>query len=142
MNWRPNKWIAGALGLLAQPLGLLYVARPGWAVVYLPVLCAVGYVKLAFPSGAVPNLIPDVLGAKVAVLAADHAVYIATHAEVKSPRTGYTRWYGLAGCVAGFLALIFLLRFRVLTSGSRGTTVNSASIRPTRCLARTARDPA
>lgn len=107
-----------------------------------PVLCAVGYVKLAFPSGAVPNLIPDVLGATFAVLAAAHAVYIATHAEVKTPRPGYTRWYGLAGCVAGFLALIFLLRFRVLTSGSRGATLNFASIRPTRCLARTARDPA
>lgn len=110
MNWKPNKWIAGVLGLLAQPLGLLYVARPGWAVVYFIALCAVGYLKLAFPSGSAPNLLPDLLGAAVAILTAAHAYYIATHAEAKTPRPGYTRWYGLVGSVMGFLALIFLLR--------------------------------
>jgi signal peptidase I len=110
MNWKPNKWIAGVLGLLAQPLGLLYVARPGWAVVYLLILCAVGYLKLAFPPGAAPNLIPDMVGAVVAVLAAAHAWYIAKHAEARTLRPGYTRWYGLAGFVTGFLALIFLVR--------------------------------
>src|SRR5438093_2879119 len=31
---KPKKWIAAALGLLIQPAGMLYVARPGWAAAY------------------------------------------------------------------------------------------------------------
>jgi len=31
---KPKKWIAAVLGLLIQPAGMLYVARPGWAAAY------------------------------------------------------------------------------------------------------------
>ncbi|HMC26675.1 MAG TPA: hypothetical protein VKM56_02655, partial [Verrucomicrobiae bacterium] len=31
---KPKKWTAAVLGLLIQPVGMLYVARPGWAAVY------------------------------------------------------------------------------------------------------------
>jgi hypothetical protein len=33
-QWKPVPWIAAVLGLIAVPIGMLYVQRPWWAVVY------------------------------------------------------------------------------------------------------------
>lgn len=33
MEWKPKPWLAALLGLLAPPIGMLYVQRPWWALV-------------------------------------------------------------------------------------------------------------
>ena len=54
MNSKPNKWIAAALGLFLQPVGLLYVARPQWAAFYVIVLIALGAVMIGVITRGVP----------------------------------------------------------------------------------------
>ena len=33
--WVPNKWIAAILGILLQPIGLLYLGKLKWPIFYL-----------------------------------------------------------------------------------------------------------
>ncbi|MDR2189139.1 MAG: signal peptidase I [Azonexus sp.] len=103
----PKPWLAAVLGFFAQPLGFLYVAKPGWASIYFFVPMLVGMV--AFLSGWL-SLIGDVLTITVAILAAIHAWQIARKIPEGCQRPAYSRWYGLLAWVIGAAVLIFLFR--------------------------------
>jgi signal peptidase I len=111
MNWKPNKWIAGALGLFLQPLGLLYVGRPILAVVYFVALIAVVMTDFARVTGAIalpPNWLPYswILGAT----AAAHSFRIALTSEPTAVRAWYTKWWGLVSFPLGLFFLAFAVR--------------------------------
>ncbi|MEQ1515596.1 MAG: signal peptidase I [Usitatibacteraceae bacterium] len=126
MNWKPNKWIAALLGLLAQPVGLVYVARPRWAIVYFIVILMLAVIAITGSPIALSMLAMQAMSIVIAVVAAVHALVIATRATVVPTRPAYTRWYGLAGIVAIFLAFILLLR----AFGAETFKANSNSMTP------------
>src|SRR2546429_6249178 len=103
---KPKKWIAAVLGLLIQPAGMLYVARPGWAAAYFAVaaIIVVGNV-LVLRGGAAG----DAVLLLIAIICAIHAYRLARdYRAVKRP--WYSRWYGLAGIIAAFAALALAAR--------------------------------
>src|SRR3989442_1643201 len=101
---KPKKWIAAALGLLIQPAGMLYVARPGWAAAYfaLAAIIVLGNMFVLRDKEWVGNAIALL----VAIICAIHAYRLARdYRALKRP--WYSRWYGLVGIVAAFAALAF-----------------------------------
>src|SRR5258708_4302621 len=101
---KPKKWIAAVLGLLIQPVGMLYVARPGWAVAYLALAAIIALGNMSVLRGR--ELAGDAILLFVAVICAIHAYRLARdYRAVKRP--WYSRWYGLVGIVAAFAALAF-----------------------------------
>ena len=101
---KPKKWTAAVLGLLVQPVGMLYVARPGWAAAYfaLAVIIALGNMFVLRDR----ELAGNVILLLVAIICAIHAYRLARdYRAVKRP--WYSRWYGLVGIVAAFAALAF-----------------------------------
>lgn len=110
MNWKPNKWIAAALGLFLQPVGLLYVARPQWAAFYLTVLIALGAVMIGVITRGVPIFSLNVLSVSIAIAAAVHSYFLASKSSAHKTRPAYTRWYSLAGIVLAVVAFVCLSR--------------------------------
>ena len=103
---KPKKWTAAVLGLLIQPVGMLYVARPGWAAVYFALGAIIALGNLFVLRG---GLAGDATLLLVAIICAIHAYRLARdYRAVKRP--WYSRWYGLAGIGAAFAALAFAAR--------------------------------
>jgi signal peptidase I len=102
---KPKKWIAALLGLLVQPLGMLYVARPGWAAAYLALAAIIVLANLSVLRGR--ELAGDVVGLLVAIVCAIHAYRLARDYRELLRRPWYSRWYGMLGVVAAFAALAF-----------------------------------
>src|SRR5258708_17782535 len=101
---KPKKWTAAVLGLLVQPVGMLYVARPGWAAAYLALAAIIALGNMSMLRGR--ELAGDAILLLVAVICAIHAYRLARdYREVKRP--WYSRWYGLVVIVAAFAALAF-----------------------------------
>src|SRR5467141_630801 len=101
---KPKKWTAAVLGLLIQPVGMLYVARPGWAAAYLAVAAIIALGNMSVLRGR--ELAGDAILLLVAVICAIHAYRLARdYRAVKRP--WYSRWYGLLVIVAAFAALAF-----------------------------------
>src|SRR5258708_276890 len=101
---KPKKWTAAVLGLLVQPVGMLYVARPGWAAAYLALAAIIALGNMSMLRGR--ELTGDAILLLVAVICAIHAYRLARdYREVKRP--WYSRWYGLVVIVAAFAALAF-----------------------------------
>src|SRR5437899_3163412 len=101
---KPKKWIAAVLGLLIQPAGMLYVARPGWAASYFAfaAIIVLGIMFVLRDKEWVGNAIALL----VAIICAIHAYRLARdYRALKRP--WYSRWYGLVGIVAAFAALAF-----------------------------------
>src|SRR5204863_3866704 len=71
---KPKKWIAAVLGLLIQPVGMLYVARPGWAAVYLALVAIIALGNLFVLRG---GLAGDATLLLVAIICAIHAYRLA-----------------------------------------------------------------
>jgi signal peptidase I len=105
---KPKKWIAAVLGLLVQPLGMLYVARPGWAAAYLALAVIIVLGKLFLLRGG--ELAGDVAALLVAIVCAAHSYRLARDFRELLRRPWYSRWYGLTGIVAAFAALVFGIR--------------------------------
>jgi signal peptidase I len=104
---KPKKWIAAVLGLLIQPAGMLYVARPGWAAAYfaLAAMIALGSTFVLRDREWAGN----VVALLVAIICAIHAYRLAGDSrEIRRP--WYSRWYGLIGIGAVFVALAFGVR--------------------------------
>lgn len=101
---KPKKWIAALLGLFIQPLGMLYVARPGWAVAYLALAVIVLGNVFVFRGR---ELAGDIVALLVAMVCAIHAYRLARDNRELLRRPWYSRWYGLVGIVAAFVALAF-----------------------------------
>ena len=110
MTWKPNKWIAATLGLILQPVGLLYVARPQWAAFYLIVLIASGAAMIESFAGGTKIFMVNELPVAIAIAAAIHSYFVASTSGARATRPVYARWYGLAGIVLVFAALTFLMR--------------------------------
>jgi signal peptidase I len=101
---KPKKWTAAVLGLLVQPVGMLYVARPGWAAAYLALAAIIALGNMSVLRGR--ELAGDAILLLVAVICAIHAYRLARdYRAVKRP--WYSRWYGLVVIVAAFVALAF-----------------------------------
>src|SRR5260370_31457872 len=101
---KPKKWTAAVLGLLVQPVGMLYVARPGWAAAYLALAAIIALGNMSVLRGR--ELAGDAILLFVAVICAIHAYRLARdYRAVKRP--WYSRWYGLVVILAAFAALAF-----------------------------------
>ena len=101
---KPKKWIAAVLGLLIQPAGMLYVARPGWAAAYFALAAIVVLGNMFVLRDR--ELAGDAIVLLVAIICAIHAYRLARdYRALKRP--WYSRWYGLVGIVAAFAALAF-----------------------------------
>lgn len=105
---KPRKWVAAALGLLIQPVGMLYVARPGWAAVYFALALIVVLGNMFLLRGR--ELAGDLIALLVAIICAGHAYRLARSNTELLRRPWYSRWYGLVGIVAAFAALALGMR--------------------------------
>ena len=104
---KPKKWIAAVLGLLIQPAGMLYVARPGWAGAYFALAAIIVLGNMLVLRDR--ELAGDAIVLLVAIICAIHAYRLARdYRALKRP--WYSRWYGLVGIVAAFAALAFGVR--------------------------------
>jgi signal peptidase I len=82
-------------------MGMLYVARPGWAAAYFA-LVAIIVLGNAFELRG--GLAGDAVALLVAIICAIHAYRLARdYRAVKRP--WYSRWYGLVGILVAFAAL-------------------------------------
>jgi len=124
VNNKPNKWLAAVLSIFAQPLGLLYVARPWWAAFYF--VLTIGSVLLAFVYGRV-------MGAWVflvwvpPIASAIHAFRAAARFPADAPRPWYSRWYGLLCVPLAYVAVVVLVRSFVIET----YRVSAGSMQPT-----------
>jgi len=101
---KPKKWIAAVLGLLIQPAGMLYVARPGWAAAYLALAAIIALGNMSVLRGR--ESAGEVITLLVAIICAIHSYRLARdYRALKRP--WYSRWYGLVGIIAVFSALAF-----------------------------------
>jgi signal peptidase I len=105
---KPKKWTAAVLGLIIQPAGMLYVARPGWAAVYLALSVIVVLANMFVLRGR--ELAGGAIALLLAVICAIHAYRLARDFRELLRRPWYSRWYGLVGIVSAFAALVFAAR--------------------------------
>jgi signal peptidase I len=99
MEWKPKPWLAALLGLISPPIGMLYVQRPWWALIYFCLI--MGFtVGLIFAGGALglailPSL-PSTLSWAIAIACAVHAYAVASDLGSGLRRSWYSHWYALA----------------------------------------------
>lgn len=107
MAKKPKKWIAALLSVFAQPLGMLYVARPGLAVMYFAIAAgsaALQFIYLRrFPIIAVLSLLIPLVGGV-------HAYLLAARYPDALQRPWYSRWYGLLTMVAVLTTIAIAVR--------------------------------
>ena len=99
---RPSRRVAAVLGLLVPPAGMLYVARPGWAGIYLAWMLFIGTASLFVPRERQWTVDAAVL--LVAIVCAVQAWRFCRDSRVLR-RGWYARWPGLLTILAGFAAL-------------------------------------
>lgn len=102
---KPKKWIAAVLGLIIQPAGMLYVARPGWAAAYFALAAIIVLGNMFLLRGR--ESAGDIIALLVAIICAIHAYRLARDYKEFLRRPWYSRWHGLVGIVAAFAALAF-----------------------------------
>src|SRR5258706_1108020 len=105
---KPKKRIAALLGLLIQPAAMLYVARPGWAAVYLALGLIIALCNLFLFRGR--ELAGGLILLLFSIICAIHAYRLARDYRALLRRPWYSRWYGLGGIVAAFSALLVAAR--------------------------------
>ena len=105
---KPKKRIAAVLGLFIQPAAMLYVARPGWAAVYLALGVIIALCNLFLLRGR--ELAGGLVLLLFAIVCAIHAYRLARDYRELLRRPWYSRWYGLVGVVAAFAALVLAAR--------------------------------
>jgi signal peptidase I len=104
---KPNKWAAGALGFFFQPLGLLYVARPGWAALYFGASSLLALSSMFLPRRL--ELMAGLTALALAILCAVHAWRLARDFEM-AHRPWYSGWYGLVGLAGSLAVILFVVR--------------------------------
>jgi signal peptidase I len=125
-TWKPNKWIAGLLGLLLQPLGFLYAARPGVAAAFLLLALGVGTAGFALVHMLGPWI--ALVQPTFAVVCAVLSYRLAVAYKTATPRPWFSRWYGLAAVLALIVSVVVLIRAFViepfrLPAGSMAPTI-------------------
>jgi signal peptidase I len=104
---KPSKWIAAALGLLIPPAGMLYVARPGRAAIYLALILVIATVELLVARGQ--QWAGDAIALLVAIVCAVQAYRLSREDRVLK-RPWYSRGPGLLFIIAAFAALVLGVR--------------------------------
>jgi signal peptidase I len=104
---KPNKWGAAVLGLLAQPIGMMYVGRIGWAGVYVLGALVLGVSGFFFHQFDILIGLSQVF---FSMTCAVHAYRLASAYPDNKPRPTYSRWYGLVGAIAGLFSIVFGIR--------------------------------
>lgn len=99
---KPSKWVAAALGLFIPPAGMLYVARPGWAAVYLALTVVVATVNLLVARER--QWVGDAIAVLVGIVCAVQAYRSSRDSRVLR-RPWYSRWPGLLFIIAAFAGL-------------------------------------
>lgn len=99
MSDKPRKWIAVVLNVFFAPLGMLYVARPGWALFYFIIYYGLALVSTLLLSAATLSLPPFALSIVIAI----HAYNLADRYPDELPRPWYSRWFGLLSILIAFL---------------------------------------
>lgn len=105
-TWSPNKWIAALLNLLVWPLGMLYVVKAQWALIYFSVAV------LAILNDIFKLTDYRLIGlAGIIILASiPHAFIVALKSEPHSKRAWYSRWFGLTAIYVSFILLVIVFR--------------------------------
>jgi signal peptidase I len=104
---RPSKKMAAALGFFVPPAGMLYVARPGWAAIYLALNAVIAAVSLFVSRGREWPL--DAALVLVGMVCAVQAYRFCRDSRVLR-RPWYGRWPGLLAILAAFAALALGVR--------------------------------
>ncbi|WP_168734209.1 signal peptidase I [Pseudothauera nasutitermitis] len=103
----PRKWIAALLGVLAQPLSMLYVGQARWAGIYFLLSLAIVFTgELYLRGSGVDGMLALILAAVCAI----HAYRAAANYPKDRSRPAYSRWYGLLGALCTLLLLVLVLR--------------------------------
>jgi signal peptidase I len=104
---RPSKKMAAALGFFVPPAGMLYVARPGWAAIYLALNIVMATVSLFVSRGHEWPL--DAALVLVGIVCAVQAYRFCRDSRVLR-RPWYGRWPGLLAILAALAALALGVR--------------------------------
>lgn len=113
MEWKPNRWLAAVLSLPFAPLGLLYVQRPRWAIVYLVATIAIQalVILLLFFGATLASVGLGLMAVWVLNIAAVvHAFRVASASELTSTRQWYSRWHGLLAVAVAWYSGTLLFR--------------------------------
>lgn len=110
MNWSPKKWIATALGFFAMPLGMLYVAQPLWAAIYIAMAVVIAVLDFVLLHRILSPAAMAVLQFALPLACAFHARQFATKFEMSASRPWYSKRYGLLGIAVAFLSAIAGIR--------------------------------
>lgn len=114
MEWKPKPWLAALLGLIVPPIGMLYVQRPWWALLYfcLATGLSIGAILAGGLELANSSFLLPALSWAIAIACAVHALNFATRAASGLRRSWYSRWYSLASFVlAPTLVLVTVRSF-------------------------------
>jgi signal peptidase I len=124
MKDRPKKWIAVALGILVQPLAMLYVGRAGLALGYLLASLLIATAVFVHAGDSLLGALP---GLALVIVCAAHACWLAARYEEGRPRPAYSRWYGLLGATGMLVAVLLGVR----SFGVEAFRAPSGSMMPT-----------
>lgn len=104
---KPNKWIAGGLGIISAPIGMLYAGSWRLAFLYLTLGLAIGSATFIYKnSSEAANYSALVL----AIVGGIHAYRKAAAFTTEKNMPVYSRWYGLTGVVLFSVAMIICVR--------------------------------
>ncbi|MDR2874734.1 MAG: signal peptidase I [Methylobacillus sp.] len=106
MNWKPNRWIALALGLFIGLVGFLYVGKWRWAAFYfgLVLLFVVASFFLPIAEWGLP------LRIALAIITAIQTFIFAIRYPPTAHRPWYSRWYGIMLIILATITPILLTR--------------------------------
>jgi signal peptidase I len=104
---KPSKWGAAVLGLLAQPIGMMYVGQIRWAGIYVFGALLLGVSGFCFHKFDILISLFQVL---FAITCAVHAYRLASGYPDNKSRPSYSRWYGLIGAISGIFIILFGMR--------------------------------
>lgn len=111
MNWKPKKWIAALLGFFIPPLGMLYVLRVKWALIYFAANTLIAITEFTAKSSfKAPWLEYFSFNLILMLVCAVHAYRIAGEISSVELRPWYSRWYGLSSIPLVMMSCIFLFR--------------------------------
>lgn len=105
-NWKPNRIIATILGFLFAPLGLLYLNKKGWALVYL----SVGFIIVWMRFSLLSDVSPEAMGwfQLFGVFGAIHCLWLSQFPVMR--RRWFSRWYGLVAVFLVFFIPYFVVK--------------------------------
>ena len=98
-TWKPNKWIAALLNLLVWPLGMLYVVKAKWALLYF----CIAVLAISNDIFKLTDYQLIWLASIIILTSIPHAFIVALKSEPHSNRAWYSRWFGLTAIYVSFI---------------------------------------